>query len=175
VSLRVGETLKGKNMFEKGAAQFNVKIRKFKADHLLFSSVEFKNNITNKRQDINFLGVGAHHQKGVVERAIKTITSWACTIMLHIILHWPGQTTLDLWPFYMDHMGYRWNNIPSKAGIIVPLEAFTGSQFSNYEHLKRLHVWRSPCYVMDPRLQDLKKNTMWEPRCRKRQYLEGSP
>jgi hypothetical protein len=45
-SLRVGETMKGKNTFEKGTAQFNVNIRKFKADN--FSSVEFKNDIANK-------------------------------------------------------------------------------------------------------------------------------
>jgi hypothetical protein len=90
--------------------------------------------------------------------------------MLHIILHWPGQTTLDLWTFDMDHMVHCWNHLPIKAGIIVPLEAFTGAQFSNYEHLKRINVWLSPCHVLDPRLQDEKKITKWEPRCRQRQY-----
>jgi hypothetical protein len=70
----------------------------------------------------------------------------------------------------MDHVVYCWNNLPSKGGIIVPLEAFTGAQFSNYEHLKRINVWCSPCYVLDPRLQDEKKITKWEPRCRQRQY-----
>jgi hypothetical protein len=164
VSLRVGETLKGKNTFEKGAAQFNVKIHKLKADHLAFSSVEFKNDITNKGQEITFLGVGAHHQNGVVERAIKTITAWACTMMLHVILHWPEQTTLELWSFAMDHAVYCGNHIPSKAGIIVPLEAFTGAQFCDYEHLKRLHSWRSSCFVLDPRLQNEKKIPKWEPR-----------
>jgi hypothetical protein len=65
-------------------------------------------------------------------------------MMLHTILHWPEQTTLDLWPFAMDQAVYCWNNLPSKNGRISPLEAFTGARFSNYEHLKRLHVWGSP-------------------------------
>jgi hypothetical protein len=94
--------------------------------------------------------------------------------MLHAILHWPEQTTLDLWPFAMDHAVYCWNHLPSKNGRISPLEAFTGTRFSNYEHLKRLHVWGSPCYVLDPRLQDEKKIPKWAPRCRQGQYLEIS-
>jgi hypothetical protein len=34
-----------------------------------------------------------------------------------------------------------------------------------------LHVWGSPCYVLDPRLHDDKKISKWEPRCRQGQYL----
>jgi hypothetical protein len=94
---------------------------------------------------ITFSGVGAHHQNGATERAIKTIASWSRTMMLHAILHWPEQTTLDLWPLAMDHAICCWNRLPSKNKIILPLEAFTGTQFSNYEHLKHLHVWGSPC------------------------------
>jgi hypothetical protein len=44
VSLHVGETLKGKNMFEKGASQFGVQIWTGKADNAPFSLIEFKNN-----------------------------------------------------------------------------------------------------------------------------------
>jgi hypothetical protein len=71
----------------------------------------------------------------------------------------------------MDHAVYCWNHLPSKNDRISPLEAFTGTRFSNYEHLKRLRVWGSPCYVLDPRLQDEKKIPKWEPRCRRGQYL----
>jgi hypothetical protein len=67
--------LKGKNAFEKAAAQFGVTIRKFKADNAPFSSVKFKNDISNKGQEIAFSGDGAHHQNGVAECAINTITS----------------------------------------------------------------------------------------------------
>jgi hypothetical protein len=163
--------LKGKNTFEKGAAQFGVHIWTFKADNAPFSSIEFTNDVANKGQDIACSGVGSHHQNGVAERAIKTITSWARTMMLHAILHCTDQTTLDLWSFTMDHAAYCWNHFPNKSERIAPLEAFTGAMFSNYQHLMILHVWGGPCYVLDPSLQDEKQNPKWEPRCRQGQYL----
>jgi hypothetical protein len=71
-------------------------------------------------------------------------------MMLHAILHWPEQTTLDLWPFAMDHAVYCWNHLPSKNQRISPLEAFTGIRVSNYEHLKRLHVWEARATFLIP-------------------------
>jgi hypothetical protein len=171
VSLQVGETLQGKNRFEKDSAQFDVQIKSFRADNAPFNAAEFKNDLENKGQTISFSGVGAHHQNGAAKRSIKTITSWARTMMLHAILHWPEQTTLDLWPFAMDQAVYCWNHLPSKNERISPLEAFTWSRFSNYEHLKRLHVWGSPCYILDLRLQDEKKIPKWALQCRQGQYL----
>jgi hypothetical protein len=52
--------LKGNNAFYKGAAHFGVQIRTFKADNAPFSSVEFRNDIANKGQEITFSGDGAH-------------------------------------------------------------------------------------------------------------------
>jgi hypothetical protein len=88
VSLRIGETLKGKNRFEKGSRQFNVQIKSFRADNAPFKAAEFHSDLDNKGQTITFSGVGAHHQNGAAERAIKTITYWSRTMMLHVILHW---------------------------------------------------------------------------------------
>jgi hypothetical protein len=121
VSLRVGETLQGKNRFEKGSGKFNVNINTFRADNAPFNAVEFKSDLDNKGQVITFSSVGAHHQNGAAKRAIKTITSWSRTMMLSAILHWPEQTTLDLWPFAMDFAVYCWNHLPSKNKIISPL------------------------------------------------------
>jgi hypothetical protein len=126
MSLRVGYTLKGKNTFDKGAAQFNVNIRKFKADNAPFSAIEFKNYVANKGQEITFSGVYAHHPIGIAQREINAITSWSRMMMLHTILHWLEQTTLYLWSFSMDHTVYCWNHLPNKAHRIAPLEAFTG-------------------------------------------------
>jgi hypothetical protein len=153
-------------MFDKGSAKFNVQIKSFRADNAPLNTTEFKNDLENKGQTISLSGVRAHHQNGAAERAIKTITSWARLMMLHTILHCPEQTMLDLWPFAMAHVVYCLNHLPSKNDRILPLEAFTGARFSNYEHLKCLHVRGSPCYVLDPRLQDEKKIPKWAPRSR---------
>jgi hypothetical protein len=63
----VGETLNGKNTFEKESAQFDVNNKKCNADNEPFSPIEFCNNIENKEQDLTFLGVSAHHQTGMTE------------------------------------------------------------------------------------------------------------
>jgi hypothetical protein len=125
VSLRVRETLQGKNRFEKGSGQFNSKVKSFRADNAPFNAIEFKSDLNNKGQYIMLSGVGAHHHNGVAKQASKTITSWSCTMMFHIILHWPAQTMPDLWPFAMDHAVYCWNHLPSKIDRILPLETFT--------------------------------------------------
>jgi len=53
-------------------------------------------NIQLNNQKINFSGVGAHHQNGVAERAIKTITQLAWATLLHATIMWPDQVNLEL-------------------------------------------------------------------------------
>jgi hypothetical protein len=45
-------------------------------------------------QTIDFCGVGAHHQNGVAERDIFTVTEMARAMLLHAVLHWPDVTDL---------------------------------------------------------------------------------
>ena len=77
VSLRSGESIKGKNEFERFSLQNGVRIKAYRADNHPFNSVEFRQDFENKNQAISFSGVGAHHQNGVAERSIQTVTSWA--------------------------------------------------------------------------------------------------
>jgi hypothetical protein len=42
-----------------------------------FDSKEFKADLVTKGQETTLFGVGAHHQNGVAERAILTVTQWA--------------------------------------------------------------------------------------------------
>jgi hypothetical protein len=122
-----------------------------------------------------YSGTGAHHQNGVAERAIQTVTSWARAMLLHAVLHWPDQADLSLWPFALEYAVYLWNNIPRKDSLLVPLELFASSKFDSYDHLHRAHVWGCPVYVLDPKLQDGKKLPKWSVRCRRGRYLGPSP
>jgi hypothetical protein len=167
VSLRSGETLKGKHAFEHFSAQHGVRITAYHADNHPFNSEQFRQDLENKRQTITSSGVGAHHQNGIAERNIQTFVSWARTMMLHAVIHWPDQANLELWPFALDHAIYLWNNIPSKTTRLSPLELFTKSRFDNYDHLQRARVWGCPTYVLDPKLQDAKKIPKWHPRARR--------
>jgi hypothetical protein len=175
ISLKTGETLRAKKAFEQMAAQSGVTVKGYRADNQPFSSEKFKENISDNNQTLTFSGVGAHHQNGVAERAVKTITTWARTMLLHAVIMWPDQANLELWPFALEHAIYLWNNIPAKDSLMAPIELFTGSVFPSYDHIRRSHVWGCPVYVLDPKLQDGKKLPKWDPRSRRGQYLGVSP
>jgi hypothetical protein len=144
VSLNSGETLKSKTAFEQFASTVGVSLKKFHADNVPFNSQEFRRNLELHGQPIAFSGTGAHHQNGVAERAIQTVTRWARAMLLHSTLLWPDQADLSLWPFALDHAVYLWNNTPSQSSSLAPLEIFSKTRFPNYNHLRRLHVWGCP-------------------------------
>jgi hypothetical protein len=146
--------------------------------------MNFRRNLELNGQPIAFSGTGAHHQNGVAERAIQTVTRWARAMLranvtsasrrrlpnafpsrgpLHSIILWPDQADLSLWPFALDHAVFLWNNIPSQTSSLAPIEVFTKTRFPNYNHLRRLHVWGCPVYVLDPKLQDGHKIPKWQP------------
>jgi hypothetical protein len=171
VSLRVGETLKAKNDFERFAKESGRTIKNNHADNAPFRVAEFVQDCTNKGQTIDYSGVGAHHQNGVAERSIRTVTTWARAMMLHSIIHWPAEARPDLWPMALDQAIYLWNNMPQRGTRMAPTELFTATKFLNYNHLQRAHVWGCPVYVLDPMLQDGKKLPKWRPRARRGFYV----
>ena len=77
------------------------------------SSFCFTGNLKNREseielqdQTITISAVGAHHQNGVAERNIQTSMSWAFSMMLHQLLHWPDAFDKALWPFALEHAVY---------------------------------------------------------------------
>ena len=175
VSLRAGDTVASKHAFERDAHTMGVPIKGYRADNVPFNSREFIHDLEILNQTISFSGTGAHHQNGVAERAIGTITRWARTMLLHAVIHWPDKIDLALWPFAVDYAIYLWNNIPQKDSLYAPIELFSGSKFPSYDHLHRTHVWGCPVYVLDPKLQDGHKLPKWAPRARRGQFLGISP
>jgi hypothetical protein len=129
VSLRVGETLKAKNDFERFAKESCRTIKNYHADNAPFHAAEFVQDCTNKGQTIDYSGVGAHHQNGVAERSIRTVTTWARAMMLHSIIHWPAEARPDLWPMALDQAIYLWNNMPQRGTRMAPTELFTATKF----------------------------------------------
>ena len=123
------------------------------------------------KQTITFSGVGAHHQNGVAERCIQTITRSARAMLLHSVLMWPDEADLALWPFAMSHALYLWNMIPHRDSRLSPEEQFSRTKTTEYTRLQRLHVFGCPVYVLDPALQDGKKIPKWNPRARRGQFL----
>ena len=175
VSLKIGETLQTKRAFERFAAECGVTVKSYRADNAPFAAKEFTADLDAKGQTIDYSGTGAHHQNGVAERAIQTVTRWARAMLLHAVIHWPDQADLELWPFALEYAVYLWNNMPNRESLLAPIELFASSKFDSYEFLQRAHVFGCPTYVLDPKLQDGKKLPKWSPRCRRGQYLGPSP
>eukprot|EP00934_Nitzschia_sp_Nitz4_P006833 Nitzschia sp. Nitz4//scaffold525_size3836//2031//2952//NITZ4_009259-RA/size3836-processed-gene-0.0-mRNA-1//-1//CDS//3329553952//6823//frame0 len=172
VSLKGGETVLAKRRFEQWAHQNNTStILSYRADNKPFANLEFQADIDRCGQRISFSGVGTHHQNGVAERSIRTISDWARTMLLHQVLHWPEQADLTLWPFALEHASYVWNHLPRRGGKLSPIELFTRSKDPGYASLQSLHVWGCPTHVLDPKLQDGQKLPKWAIRSRRGVYL----
>ena len=147
VSLQAGDTIAGKHKVEEFYQSIGSPIQSFRGDNQIFNSAEFLDDCARSHQTVNFCGVGAHHQNGVAERAIQTVTKWARTIMIDAAINWPDQADLSLWPMAMDHAVWMWNHLPKEGVGLSPLELATGIK-SSHEELKRLHVWGCPGFLV---------------------------
>ena len=173
VSLAAEDTLRGKVAFERFADEHGVSnIQQYHADNGIFQAQAFKDDCLKKEQAIDFSGVGAHHQNGVAESDLGKVVRTARVMMIHAALHWPetAQDMPSLWAFAMDHSVYLWNNTPHFSTGLSPLEKFAGTSM-DHSHLRHLHVWGCPTFVLDPRLQDGKRVPKWTRRARQGQNL----
>ena len=68
------ENLAVKSAFERWANTFGVKIKIYHAENGRFSKQAFRSEIEDTNQNINFCGVGSHHQNTIVEIKILTLT-----------------------------------------------------------------------------------------------------
>jgi transposase InsO family protein len=78
----------GKERFEQWLFDIAcVDVKHFHGDNGIFSSEEYRQNCSEKKQSQSFSGVGAQHQNSKAERAIQTIMYMARTFMVHSSLH----------------------------------------------------------------------------------------
>ena len=80
VSLGIAETIHRKHLFEREAGTCEVTIQNYQGDNGIYKATEFIKDLNDKGQMIKYSGVGAHHQNGVAERAICTISESARAI-----------------------------------------------------------------------------------------------
>ena len=173
VSLGAASTVQAKHSFERDAIRHGVTIQGYRGDNGVYKSDAFREDLKRFNQTLDLCGVGAHHQNGVAERAIRTVSSAARAMMLHAMIHWPEQVTLDLWPFAINYAVYLWNRIPRGPSDLSPQEIFFNST-SDHQELRMSKVWGCPSYVLDPRMQDGKKLPRWNPRSKMGQFLGRS-
>ncbi|MGH3053715.1 MAG: hypothetical protein ACRDL7_01895, partial [Gaiellaceae bacterium] len=175
VTLGASDTLRSKLMFERMASSHGVHVRNYRGDNGVFTSRDFRRQLEIQKQGLTLSGVGAHHQNGVAERAIKTVTTHARIMMLHAALRWPEATQASLWPFALEYAAHLWNTTPKEScGGMSPMEFFSSSRME-FQEINNAHVWGCPAYVLDPTLQDGKKLPKWQPRSRRGMFIGVSP
>ena len=163
-SLDAQSTLVGKQKLDREAQELGFKIKSFVSDNGVFRADEFLLNLNSHQQSIHFSGTGAKHQNGVAENAVRTVSTLAQTMPIHASLRWPAAHDLALWPFYFKHAAYIYNRIPGHDGLSPNEKWF--KVVDTHDHLKQLHPWGCPGYVLEARLQDGHKIPKFAPRSR---------
>ena len=156
------ETIRAKQNFEKFAFDNGVIPLTYLTDSGAFKANKFVTHIREHNQKIQYCGTNAHHQNGVAERAIRTISNMARAMILHSSAHWKHGIDPSMWPMAVKYASYLYNTLPRSNGI-SPGDFFFGARIPRHK-LRNLHVWGCPVYVLNPSLQAGKKIPRWEPR-----------
>ena len=159
------ETIRAKQNFEKFAFDTGVIVQEYLTDSGAFKANKFVSHIKESQQKIRYCGTNAHHQNGVAERAIQSVSNMARAMLLHSSLHWKGGIDSSLWPQAVHYATHIYNTTPDFKGL-CPADVFTGSTVPRHR-LRDFHVWGCPVYILDPKLQAGKKLPRWEPRSRR--------
>ena len=173
VSLGAFETVMSKRKFEDWLYDLaRIEVRGYHSDNGVFKAEEFKEDCANLNQSQSFSGVGAQHMNARAERSIQTIMYMARSFLIHTALHWNefGTDDIGLWPFAVKHAAWLYNRIPNRVTGITPIEMVSQTK-TDHRDLLRTHVWGSPTFVLDPKLQDGKKIPKWNSRARVGQFL----
>jgi hypothetical protein len=158
------ETIRAKQAYKKLCLDHGVLIQDYLTDSGAFKANKFVQHIRESHHLLRFCGTNAHHQNGVAERAIQTISNMSRAMILHACLHWKNGIDSSLWPMAVKYAAQVYNHIPKLNGV-CPTDFFSGSTVPRHRLLD-LHVWGCPVYVLDPNLQQGQKLLRWQPRSR---------
>jgi len=107
--------------------------------------------------------MNAHHQNGITERHIRSITEKARTIMIHAMIQWPEIITETLWLFALKLAVDIHNKTPGPSDMTLE-EIFTDIKQRN--KFLDSHPFGCPIFVLDPSLQQGHNIPRWKPRSR---------
>ncbi len=164
------DTIRSKHTLERMAHDEGIIIKQIHSDNGVFSSAAFRADCETQSQKLSFSGVGAHHQNGVAESNIKTISQWARANMLHAALHWHEHANIKLWPQAIDYAVWVFNRLPSVDHGLSPNKLWSGSRNTSYD-LRRTHPFGCPVFILDPALQDGHKTPKWDTRARRGMFV----
>jgi transposase InsO family protein len=114
-SKTAAEACLSKRDYEKFAQRYQVTVISYHADKGEFSSETFQKSIDNKNQRLNFSGVNAQWQNGLVEQLNGTLCSAGRSMLNHAISKWDKIITAELWPFAIQHAATIYNTTKERS------------------------------------------------------------
>ena len=169
------QTIEAKRAYERFAQSHGVNLKRFHADNGIFAELKFRNEIdATPHQSITYCAVGAHHQNGLVERSIGTLTLGARTNLLYAQRKWPEAIGTILWPFAWKDFERKYNHLKFDDNGLAPINKFSGTTVA--PDLRQYHPFGCPIFVLDSKLQSTGGSVpKWNPRARVGVYLGHSP
>jgi hypothetical protein len=108
-SKTASEACRSKCDNETFAKRYNITIDSYHAENGAFRSEIFQKSIDNNNQKLNFSGVNAQWQNGLVESSNRTLCAAARSMLNHAISRWEKTITAELWPFAIQHAATIYN------------------------------------------------------------------
>ena len=171
-SLDGEQTCASKVAFEAKASTYGVSIKSFHADNGRFAEKSFKDEVYKANQTIKYCAVGAHHQNGIIERKIGTMSSATRILLMHAMRNWPEMISNVLWPYAWKEVERRMNLYGFNKHGEHPENTFGNLKYTS--NLKDQHTWGCPVFVLSAKAREL-KIPKWDPRARVGVYLGHSP
>ena len=170
------ETIEAKRAFEQYAENRGVRVQAYHADNGIFKAKKWVKECRQRKQDLTFAGVIAHHQNGVAERRICELQETTRSMLIHTTKRWPGVVTIHLWPYAIRMANQAYNATPfnSHTNKQSPNKIFDNSPVDiNQKHWK---PFGCPTYVLKSELQGtMGIHQKWDARSRAGIYLGQSP
>ena len=175
----LSSTLAAKAAYERHAHSFGITIKRYHADNGRFADQSFQEEITKHDQQIDFCGVGTHHQNGIAERRIRSLTELPRTYLAHAMHRWPPTITSKcvspiLWPFAVKYANEIMNTFRFDKEGLSPLMKFASTKTTK-PYLHDLHTFGCPAFVLDGPLQSGQKTPRWQDRTITDIFLGRSP
>jgi hypothetical protein len=163
-SKAISEVCRSKYDYETFTKRYTITIDSYHADNGAFRSEIFQKSIDNNNQKLNFSGINAQWQNGLVERSNRTLCAAAQSMLNHTISRWDKTITAELWPFAIQHVSTIYNTTKrmSLDYELSPWEQFMGER-SKLDQTG-MHPLLCPVYVLDRRMQEGTSPPKWTKR-----------
>jgi hypothetical protein len=103
------ETIRAKQSYERMCLDNGIFVKYYLTDSGAFKSNKFVKHIHETHQLMRLCGTNAHHQNGVAERAIQTISNMDRSMILHTSMHWKDAIDASLWPQAVTYATHIYN------------------------------------------------------------------